>query len=132
VVEAAGGVRGDLETTRAHGRHSSQGRGDRQHQKAWHFVFTTAKRQNFAGAVSILDFYHGAERVHELAKAIDADEGAAKKRDGKWIKSLLKDKVHEVIEQARNELPRSPKKRKAATEQIKFLDAHQARMRYGT
>jgi hypothetical protein len=90
------------------------------------------QRQNFAGAVSILDFYHGAERVHELAKAIDPDEGPAKKRASKWIKSLLKDKVSEVIEQARQLLPTNPEKQKAATEQINFLDTHQARMHYGT
>jgi len=90
------------------------------------------QRQNFAGAVSILDFYHGAERVHDLAKAIDPEEGAAKKRASKWIKSLLKDKVSEVIEQARELLPADPEKQKALTEQIHFLDAHQARMHYGT
>jgi hypothetical protein len=90
------------------------------------------QRQNFARAVSILDFYHAAERVHALAKAIDPEEGAAKKRASKWIRSLLKDKVSEVIEQARALLPSNPEKQKAATEQINFLDAHQARMRYGT
>jgi len=90
------------------------------------------QRQNFAGAVSILDFYHGAERIHELSKAIDSDEVVAKKRAGKWIRSLLKDKVNQVIEQAREILPPDPEKRKAATEQINFLNAHQKRMNYGT
>jgi len=90
------------------------------------------QRQNFAEAVSILDFYHAAERVHGLAKAIDPEEVPAKKRAGKWIKSLLNDKVSEIIEQARELLPENPEKREAATEQINFLDAHQARMHYGT
>lgn len=90
------------------------------------------QRQNFAGAISILDFYHGAERVHDLAKAIDSDEAAAKKRAGRWIKNLLQDKVSQVIQQARELVPSNAEKRKAATEQINFLDAHQARMHYGT
>jgi hypothetical protein len=90
------------------------------------------QRQNFVQAVSILDFYHGAERIHTLAKAIDPDEVAAKKRAGNWIRSLLKDKVGEVIAQARKLLPRNREKRKVAIEQIDFLDTHQARMLYGT
>jgi hypothetical protein len=90
------------------------------------------QRQNFAQAVSILDFYHAAERIHSLAKAIDADEGAAKKRASQWIRSLLKDKVSDVIAQAQELLPRNKEKRKIVTEQIDFLQTHQTRMLYGT
>ena len=90
------------------------------------------QRQHFAGAVSILDFYHGAERVHELAKAIYPDEAAAKQCASRWIRRLLKDKVSQVIEQAREVLPPDLEKKKAATEQINFLVAHQTRMNYGT
>lgn len=90
------------------------------------------QRQNFPGAVSILDFYHAAQRVHTLADAIEFEEGAAKKRAAKWIKRLLKDGVGEVIAQARQALPRNRQKRSVATEQITFLENHQKRMLYGT
>jgi hypothetical protein len=90
------------------------------------------QRQNLAEAVSILDFYHAAERVHILAKSIDPEEVAAKKRARLWTKNLLRDKVSEVINQARMLLPRNRDKRKPALEQIKFMAAHQNRMLYGT
>ena len=90
------------------------------------------QRQNFPGAVSILDFYHAAERVHTLADAIESEENAAKKRAGRWIKCLLKDRISEVIDQARQALPRQRQKRSTCLEQIAFLKAHQKRMLYGT
>jgi hypothetical protein len=90
------------------------------------------QRQNLAEAVSILDFYHAAERVHILAKSIDPEEVAAKKRARLWTKNLLRDKVSEVIDQARMLLPRNRERRKSALEQIKFMAAHQNRMLYGT
>jgi len=90
------------------------------------------QRQNFPKATSILDFYHAAERVNLLSKAIEVEEQPARKLARKWIKSLLKDKVARVIEQARQSLPRNREKRKTALEQIHFLDAHQKRMLYGT
>lgn len=90
------------------------------------------QRQNFPGAVSILDFYHAAQRVHSLANAIESEESAAKKRAGKWTKHLLKDGVSEVIAQARQSLPRNRKNRSAAIEQIAFLENHKKRMLYGT
>jgi hypothetical protein len=90
------------------------------------------QRQNFPGAVSILDFYHAAERVHTLANAIDSEESAAKKRAGKWIKQLLQDGVSQVIAQARQILPPHRKKRSAAIDQIAFLENHKKRMLYET
>lgn len=90
------------------------------------------QRQNFPGAASILDFYHAAERLHALAKAIEPEEPAAKKQAGKWIKSLLQDRISDVIDQARQSLPRARQRRSEATDQIAFLEAHQPRMLYGT
>ena len=87
----------------------------------------------YAGrAVAILDFYHATERVNLLTKAIDDDEKLAKKRASRWIKSLLKDKIARVIEQARESLPPNREMRKTALEQINFLKNHQGRMLYGT
>ncbi len=90
------------------------------------------QRQNFSEAVSILDFYHAAERVHTLARVTTPDDAAAKKQAGRWIKDLLKDKVSSVIDQARQLTPRNSEQRQTAQEQVQFLTAHQERMLYGT
>ncbi len=86
-------------------------------------------RQCFTGAVSILDFYHAAERVHELAGLLQPQQ--PKKLASRWIKLLLKDKIAMVIKQA--------KALRAATpgfidpeDNLGFFDRHQGRMRYGT
>ncbi len=91
------------------------------------------QRQNFPNAVSILDFYHAAERVHALAKAtVGAEDGAAKKQASRWIKHLLRDRVDRLIEEARTALPKSGQNRQLAREQIDFFNGHKNRMRYGT
>jgi hypothetical protein len=91
------------------------------------------QRQNFPEAVSILDFYQTAQRVHTLAKAVtQADEAVAKKQARLWIKRLLKNEVAKVIEQGRELLPTNPEKRQSAQEQIQFLESHKERMLYGT
>src|SRR5207248_450124 len=53
------------------------------------------QRQNFPGAVSILDFYHAAERVNTLAKALGPTDNqrALKTHAGRWLKWLLKNQV---------------------------------------
>lgn len=90
------------------------------------------QRQNFSEAVSILDFYHAAERVHTLARATSPDDTAAKKQAGRWIKDLLRDKVASVIDQARQLSPPNKEKLETTQEQLQFLTAHQDRMLYGT
>lgn len=90
------------------------------------------QRQNFPNSASILDFYHAAERVHDLAKAVSEEDDAAKKQAGKWIKNLLNDEVESVIDQASTQLPENPEKRQAAQEQLNFMKNHQQRMLYGT
>jgi len=91
------------------------------------------QRQNFPNAVSILDFYHAAERVHALAKAtVGAEDGAAKKQASRWIKHLLRDRVDRLIGEARTALPKSGQNRQLAREQIDFFNGHKNRMRYGT
>ena len=91
------------------------------------------QRQNFPEAVSILDLYHPAHRLHALGQAIaDGSDAAAKQQAGRWIKQLLKDQVAKVIQQARQSLPNDPERRQAAEEQINFLESHKHRMLYGT
>jgi hypothetical protein len=91
------------------------------------------QRQNFPNAVSILDFYHAAERVHALAKAtVGAQDRAAKQQASRWIKQLLRDQVDRVIGEARAAMPEQGQNRQLAREQIDFLSGHKSRMRYGT
>ena len=84
-------------------------------------------RQCFAGAVSILDFYHAAQRVHSLA----AHFPDPKRHASRWIKLLLKDQVARVITQARV-LADAQSGFKDPEDNLGFLERHQERMQYGT
>lgn len=84
----------------------------------------------FTGSVSILDFYHACERLHELAEALDPTQ--AKTRLGRWKRLLFRDRIGTVIEQARGwqrERAVDPQK---VEENLGFLERHQKRMLYGT
>lgn len=84
-------------------------------------------RQCFAGAVSILDFYHAAQRVHKLAALFPSPD---KPRASRWIKLLLQDQVAKVITQAKALADSLP----AFTDpddNLGFLQRHQHRMKYG-
>lgn len=84
----------------------------------------------FAGAASILDFYHAAQRVHELSAAIGGTEVAA--RASRWKKLLLRDHVVQVIAQAQDLQARAVEQPEATLEHLGFLQRHQHRMLYGT
>jgi len=86
-------------------------------------------RQCFAGAVSILDFYHAAQRVHQLAALHPAEQ--PKKLASRWIKLLLKDQVGKVICQAKALQDSSPEVRDP-DDNLGFLERHQHRMQYGS
>jgi hypothetical protein len=85
----------------------------------------------FFGSVSILDFYHACERLHELSELLGGVDSAA--RTSRWRKLLLKDRVGKVIEQARLLQAQAPEAdQPALDQQIGFLRRHRARMSYGT
>ena len=86
-------------------------------------------RQCFAGAVSILDFYHAAQRVHKLAALLGGEQ--PKKLAAGWIKLLLKDAVAKVITHAR-ELIGTSAEFADPDDNLGFLIRHQQRMLYGT
>jgi hypothetical protein len=88
-------------------------------------------RVNFPNAVCILDYYHAAEHLKLLCDLL-YDEGTeiAKKRFRRWRKALLKDKVAEVIAQAKADLPNQAQARKLARKQIAYLQRNQSRMQY--
>jgi len=90
-------------------------------------------RLNFPGAVCILDYYHACEHLNLLAAALQGEGTAlAKRRYRLWKKWLLKDKVAEIIEQAKAELPTKAAIRKMATLQINYLERNRSRMLYQT
>ena len=86
-------------------------------------------RQCFAGAVSILDFYHAAQRIHKLALLLGGE--GPKKLASRWIKLLLKDAVAKVIAQAK-ELKQALAAFTDPDDNLGFLERHQQRMHYGT
>lgn len=90
-------------------------------------------RLNFPGAVCILDYYHACEHLNLLA-ALTCGEGTAraKRRYKLWKKWLLKDKVAQLIEQAKEDLPVKAGDRKAAKLQINYLERNRSKMLYQT
>ena len=84
----------------------------------------------FTGCVSILDFYHACERLHELAEALDPTQ--AKTRLRQWKRLLLRDRIGSVIEQARNWQGQECDDPQSVAEQLGFLERHQRRMLYGS
>jgi hypothetical protein len=66
----------------------------------------------FQDAVHIVDFYHGMEHAAlVLAALIGKDHPDYKKRLRRWAKRLLKDKVQNLIDEARKECAGQPRKR---------------------
>lgn len=84
----------------------------------------------FATAVSILDFYHACERIHELAEALGQEQ--AQKRTARWKKRLLKDQVAEVIVEAETIASDALIQSSIVDDNLGFLKRHQQRMMYGT
>jgi hypothetical protein len=86
--------------------------------------------QCFAGSVSILDFYHACQRLHELATALGVPNVEA--QVSRWKKLLLKDRVNLVIAQAQHLKAQGVESPDLVDEHLGFLERHQSRMHYGT
>lgn len=86
--------------------------------------------QCFVGCVSILDFYHACERLHELATALDAAK--VLRRMETWKRWLLQDGVAKIIKQGRQLQAQGAQDPAVVEEQLRFLDRHHPRMLYGT
>ncbi len=84
----------------------------------------------FAGCVSILDFYHASERLHELAMALDPTK--TKSRVDLWKGWLLEDHVDRVISEGRHLQAQGADDPEVVEEQLAFLERHRQRMAYGT
>ena len=84
----------------------------------------------FAGAASILDFYHAGERLHALSESLGgANPGA---RAALWKDLLLRDRVAEVIAQAETLRTQGVASPEGVEEHLGFIRRHRERMLYGT
>lgn len=77
-------------------------------------------------AISVLDFYHASEHLHDFAKTEFKDENHRKGWVDEKIKLLLDGKVEQVIE----ELIRMPNKSQDAENLIDYYQANKTRMNY--
>jgi hypothetical protein len=90
-------------------------------------------RLNFPNAVCILDYYHACEHLMRLAEALYGEGSAlVKKRFRQWRKALLKDKIAQVIAQAKADLPSQVPSRTLAKKQIAYFERNRSRMLYQT
>ena len=90
-------------------------------------------RLNFPGAVCILDYYHACEHLSLLAAALYGEGTTlARRRYRLWKKWLLKDKVGDIITQAKEDLPEQAATRKLAKVQIGYLERNRSKMLYQT
>ena len=90
-------------------------------------------RVNFPSAICILDYYHACEHLTLLSQALYGEGSAlAKKRYRQWRKALLKDKITQLIAQAKADLPARAQTRKIAIKQIGYFQRNQSRMLYQT
>ena len=90
-------------------------------------------RINFPEAICVLDYYHACEHLTLLSQALYGEGSAlAKKRFRQWRKALLKDKIPQIIAQAKTDLPTRVQSRKLAQKQIGYFQRNQSRMFYQT
>ena len=90
-------------------------------------------RLNFPTAICILDYYHACEHLTLLSEALDGEGSAqAKQRARQWRKALLKDKITQIMAQAKTDLPARAHARQQAKKQIGYFQRNQSRMTYQT
>jgi hypothetical protein len=87
----------------------------------------------FRGAIQIVDFYHALEHAGKVLVALlgSKEHPDYKTRLGRWAKRLLKDKVEQLIAQARKECT-SKSQVLAVEEELGYFVNNVARMQYGT
>jgi hypothetical protein len=90
-------------------------------------------RLNFPNAVCILDYYHACEHLNLLSATLYGEGSVlAKRRYRLWRKALLKDKIAQVIAQAKADLPTKAQTRKSAKKQIAYFERNYSKMLYQT
>jgi hypothetical protein len=89
-------------------------------------------KQNFKDCVQIVDFYHAMEHAGKVLEAlIGKTHPDYKKRQRRWAKRLLNDKVQALIDQARQECAGQPQA-EAVEEALGYFVRNVGRMQYGT
>lgn len=87
---------------------------------------------NFKDCVQIVDFYHAMEHAGQVLEAlIGKTHTDYKKRQRHWAKRLLKDKVQDLVGQARQECAGKPQAQ-AVEEALGYFVRNISRMQYGT
>ncbi len=87
---------------------------------------------NFKDCVQIVDFYHAMEHAGKVLEAlIGKSHPDYKKRQHKWAKRLLKDKVEALIKETRQECSGGPREQ-AVEEALGYFVRNVGRMQYGT
>jgi hypothetical protein len=88
-------------------------------------------RQNFAGCVEILDFYHAAEHLGEVARAW---HGAESPKADKWLDrckaDFLEGRFERVMKSMRAWKPVDPEHVKLKSDNIGYFSRNRKRMRY--
>jgi hypothetical protein len=89
-------------------------------------------RLNFKDSVQIVDFYHAMEHAGRVLEAlIGKSHPDYKKRQGRWARGLLRDRVKALIKGVRRECADGP--REAAVEEaLGYFVRNVSRMQYGT
>jgi hypothetical protein len=90
-------------------------------------------RLNFINAIQIVDFYHALEHAGKVLAALlgSKEHPDYKTRLRRWAKQLLKDKVEQLIAQARQECGGKPNAQ-AVEEELTYFKNNIPRMQYGT
>jgi hypothetical protein len=91
-------------------------------------------RLNFPLAVLILDFYHAAERLHQLCAGLyGQDSSAAKGQEQKWREMMLDDQIEQVIAAAHRRLDKlGSAADPQLAKQIGYFENNQNKMKYKT
>jgi hypothetical protein len=86
-----------------------------------------------AAWICILDFYHATEHLMQMADALYGEGSPqAKKAYRRWRRRCLADKIDQVIEEAKTQLPKAGKHRALAQKQINYFARNRSRMQYKT
>lgn len=97
-----------------------------------HWIWELA-RTHFPHAIQILDFYHASEHLKLLAEALEPiNDGAVRATLEHWQECLRQNQLDQVIAEAVAQIPSQGPRRKAANQQLAYLETNRQRMQYGT
>ena len=89
-------------------------------------------RINFPDALQIVDFYHAMDHLKKLWEALRGkDHPDFKKQYGRWTRMFLKDRVQQIIVQAR-QWSAGLNCQQAVEKELHYFETNQERMQYGT